>query len=100
MANSVSRQRTFLFKGSAGGGALAGFLAGIPNAHHLLNKSEIVVARDGRGQETIHSPADDFGASPKVIGIQPLVQYPGGAVKPPKARSTSPAKAIGVRSSR
>lgn len=50
-------------------GAFAGFPAGVPNAHHLANRSGapasfIVVGARKRGQETIHYPDDpEIGAA-------------------------------------
>jgi uncharacterized cupin superfamily protein len=47
-------------------GSFAGFPAGSPNAHHLVNRSTspaafIVVGTRKPGQETIHYPGADFG---------------------------------------
>jgi len=47
-------------------GSFAGFPAGTPNAHHLVNKSAapatfIVIGSRRPGEETIHYPDDNFG---------------------------------------
>jgi uncharacterized cupin superfamily protein len=47
-------------------GMVAGFPAGVPNAHHVLNDSDeaavlIVVGSRRPGEETIHYPDDNFG---------------------------------------
>ena len=47
-------------------GSLAGFPAGVANAHHILNETSepailIVVGSRRPGEETIHYPDDDFG---------------------------------------
>ena len=47
-------------------GCFAGFPAGQPNAHHIVNKSGsqasyVVVGSRKHGQETIHYPDDDLG---------------------------------------
>jgi uncharacterized cupin superfamily protein len=47
-------------------GSFAGFPAGVPNAHHLANRSHspvtfIVVGMRKRGLETIHYPDDELG---------------------------------------
>ena len=47
-------------------GAVIGFPAGVPNAHHLVNASKspatfIVVGSRRLGDETIHYPDDDLG---------------------------------------
>ena len=47
-------------------GSFAGFPAGTPNAHHLVNRSDtpvviMVVGARRPGEETIHYPDDNFG---------------------------------------
>jgi len=47
-------------------GSFAGFRAGLPNAHHVANKSAspatfLVVGTRKRGIETIHYPDDSIG---------------------------------------
>jgi uncharacterized cupin superfamily protein len=47
-------------------GSFAGFPAGAPNAHHLVNKSQkpatyLAVGTRRLGQDTVHYPDDDLG---------------------------------------
>ena len=47
-------------------GAFVGFPAGVPNAHHIVNNSDLpgeflAVGSRRPGEETIHYPDDDFG---------------------------------------